>query len=299
MNKIAFLSYINRSGSTFLLNKLSNYKNIFVSLEAEILIKLLLNKPNEKFSVGTKNKLKLLFKKDQHFKYWNIHENNISQLSHDLTNFQTFNHLINQYKTNVKPKANYIIFKGNDLFNFYNEIHENDIKDYNIKFLSIIRDPRAIFLSQKNTKFQNKSLNTNPLITSNQWNWFINNINNNKIHLIKYENLINDFKNEFDQILEYLQIKNEKSDELKSLSKIIPNNFKQIHKRIDKNPDTSRINVWQNELNKNIIYIIQKNTKNNLKKMDYEFKEIKHNKSIAFILKSYYMFLIFCRLNKY
>ena len=124
------------------------------------------------------------------------------------------------------------------------------------KFLHIIRDGRAVFASLKNVKW---GANT-PFAAANYWARFLAhgfvakslNMNNN-YREVQYEKLLRD-SDEIRSIVSWVS-ENSKvdsvDDELLSKNDVvteIPKHTKSQHSLVNKGPQVSRINAWENDL---------------------------------------------------
>ena len=275
--QIIFLTYQNRSGSTFLANQLSRHKNILVCPEAEILVSIFLQNPNLKFKDNKENvrKIENKLQNDLKFKFWNLTNLHLS----NLTNFENFVNILTQYKNKTKPEAEILLFKSDRLIHLFDRI-----QNQNTRFISIIRDPRAVFLSQKNTigSWQ-KPMNTNPINSAVNWEIFVEKSNqfsqNHKsFYQLKYENLITNFDTEFNQVLLFIFNNNVDITQLSvegDLFERLPNFQKHFHTNITQKPIIENIEKWKTELSEFEIAIIEKIAKKSIILNNYECLKIK------------------------
>jgi hypothetical protein len=111
-----------------------------------------------------------------------------------------------------KPEASSIIFKAERLVDLFAGIDKNTGSGINFKYISLIRDPRAIYASQKRTKIPGTDLvmSKNPVFTAIFWNHFMheNFINRKKLdmHEIKYRELIQGMEAVVSGLSVYLQM---------------------------------------------------------------------------------------------
>ena len=100
--RIIFITYINRSGSTYLSNLFSKSGDILVCPEADILVDLFLVNPEKKFSLtNNKELLNQIISYDKKLKYWEIHAADIQLPQKPFTNFDLFIAILISYKNKV------------------------------------------------------------------------------------------------------------------------------------------------------------------------------------------------------
>jgi len=89
---LIFITYVNRSGSTYLANIFSKYDEVLVCPEADILINKFLINPSKSFKFNDleKNRIKKIVDQDNKLKLWNISFNNLLTLEYSKINFDSF-----------------------------------------------------------------------------------------------------------------------------------------------------------------------------------------------------------------
>lgn len=277
-NQFVLVSYLSRSGSTYLTNFLSSNKNILVCPEAEILINLLLESPLDKIDF---TKEKWLYHKlycDKKFLSWDLNLNH-DEIIDLKNNLEIFLFILSKYKTKTKPDAGYIVFKGESLNNLASRLTRDLLITNNIRFIFIVRDGRAIFNSQKKSyhSLLKLPMEVNPISFSKKWNKYIDNVTSittariTHYQLVKYEDLIQDFNLVINKILFNLGIQDLKSFSFKSADLLsrIPDNQKHLHTNVQNKPDISKIHQWNTLLSRSEIVILQFYMHQKLKSMDY------------------------------
>lgn len=301
---LVFISYINRSGSTFLLNLFSKSKDILACPEAEILVNEFLILPEKKFTLNELyiQKLNKYIKHDLKFKNWNLKFQEISGIKNVRKNFDAFVYILNKYREKVKPKAKFIIFKAERIVHLYNSISEEDKIKYNLKLILIIRDCRAIFASQKSTYFidKQKPMSSNPVYTAILWNIFLSKYKilkkRNDVILIKFEDLISNLHAKFCELLDIISISEfDFSDSVAGdLYDRIPLNQKEIHKNILDAQKLDKINDWNQTLSRKEIKLIELTSCKYLQLFGYEIFDQRFNIIYIFLLfKFLYNYLKF------
>lgn len=304
--KIIFVTYINRSGSTFFVNSLSKSDDILVCPEAEILIDLFLKTPAKSFNPnkGFSNTLVNAVLKDKKLKHWGLGKENITQnIQNEVTYFTAFLAFINIYRKKVKPEATILVFKAEKLIYYYNLIRPHTRK-YNIKFIAIIRDCRAIFYSQNNTLIpeSNRKMETNSLKLAKRWNDYIRLetkfSEDDDFITISYEALIEDFHNYFNFVCKRINIQPFSQDSKGDLMHRLPISHRIIHNNMENKPEISKIYSWNSDLENTRIFIIEYISGSLL--VDKGYKLINIDKNIpAAILRLILEYLSFLLLKIY
>jgi len=294
--KLFFLSYINRSGSSFIAQQLSKYDDIFVFPEGDALI--------DKYLLKSKINLKSdylinFFSKDIKLKNWDITEKEINTIVLKYNSKKDiFLNILLTFKNKYKPDANILIFKMQNAFIKYNKLKDNI--NHNIGLISIIRDPRAIFISQKNSldPYSTKPFNINPLITAYYWNSYINKILSNKNNIIiKYEEyVVKKIKVEY-VILDQISSNKKKSDKGITYWDLLSDREKKLHANIDKKPQIESINKWKQTIKPYELSIITKICKNNLLKQKYDTEN--DNFKLNYFWYLYFKLRIFFKIDIY
>lgn len=292
--KLILISYVNRTGSTFLSNEFSKYDSILVCPESEVLVTYFIasekpyyNQPKKLFHL-----LRQIIETDPKLKYWNLNISDFSNLNSFNNNFEIFLAILITYRNQIKPYAKTIVFKADTLAYYFDKIHSFYLERYKIKFISIFRDGRAAYASQRITigaKTQ-KPMNKNPVKAAKIWKNWINIclIHNTSPHfiIIRYESLITDFQHEFDNLLHKLQMDVEivKKNKHGDLYERIPPNQRSMHINILKPPLKNHIDKWINELPANHIVIFEKIAKDELILLNHKLIKPHVNKTRLFLL---------------
>lgn len=281
--KLVLLTYVNRSGSTFLANLFSKSPDILVCPEAEILIDLFLTNPGEKFEFNESftKKLKRYMSEDHKLRHWSLDEDIISGLKNCRTNIDAFASIITSYKELHKPAAHAVVFKAEKLLDYIDSLDKIENFNYQLYFISILRDCRAIYASQKNTYFPGTmiKMSNNPVSTSLIWNHFyrqseILNIKHN-FYFVQYESLIADTEHIFNDLITWLSLNQFRFISVKGdLFDRLPDDHKDIHVNINEDPIPERLTAWKKQLTNDEVNIIQEVSKNYLSIAGYKLEKI-------------------------
>lgn len=283
MKQLVFLTYIPRSGSTFLSKLLDEYKEIGVSIEANIPDGFRNGKCFVTNDAELEEYLDRLYNDDK-FRFWGIPRKNLKTILRKKEYPLKFNDILpvilsKYFKTEDKKIW---ILKLGYYINYVNQLKK---LFPNSKFIFIIRDPRGIFNSQRTSMLPNK----NKPMARNTFHSFRLARKFNKVSLIiekylskdwmyvvQYENLIKDTKNELIKILNFLGVSNIKNKK-RNYFKKIPEAQRNLHKKINSIGLLNNINKWEKSLSNSEIYIIQKISGENMVKYGYIPKAINTN----------------------
>jgi hypothetical protein len=303
-----------RSGTTLLKTILETHPNIKIPFECPLIIYLfgkygkikIWNNKKKNQLISDLNEIPL-------FNYWVIDKNNLKTSLSSMIGNYTFqeiikkiylNHISYKYKKNIQ----WIGDKNPEYTMYTKELSEIFP---NSKFIFIVRDYRDHYVSIKNSKLGYPSA----ALTTLRWKEAIDNINKlskikNKVHIIKYENLVNNPKLEINKICSFLNIKYHKkmikfykNKQLmnyykKRWLKIKTKNSKQkiqissnrklsnitkIHKSLFNPITNKKIGIYKTKLSKNEIKICNNIIKNYKGKISYLQKNQKFELMIFFI----------------
>lgn len=297
MLKLVFLQYIDRSGSSYLANLLSNYKQVFVFPEAGYLNNLLLKYPDRKFKKGDAIQRRLEKVCESHFqiKHWPLKELFALGLN-EISYFELFLQLLKLYARKHKFNETLWVFKFQHTPGVIKYINEARI--YGIEFYSILlfRDPRAICNSQIRVAKDYPQLvfSKNPLILIKKWNKFYREANmvypNESKLILKFEDLIQQSPGIHTSVSNFLTIERELDENENNYYFQLTAIEKRLHSQIICSPKSKRIDAWQTELPKRLIAIFDLLFFNNNRTLGYVGK----NDSYSFIMLVKLFFTIVC-----
>jgi len=299
--QIIFVTYIPRSGSTFLLNELDKYSEI-LSLTENNYINVILNKKKIK-----RKDLKYYFDKSDHNTAWEFSELEKEKLSKETDIYSFFlNSLLIQHRK-IKPEASVIIYKNSGLNEFLYEMPQKYIIRFNIKFIVLIRDLRAIYFSHSNMRSEkNGNFNSNPLIIVNYASALINYVEilkkKKNVLEIKYEELIVNFDETVREILKFINKDKKFVKQNHDFIFRVGEESKTIHQNIKEKPMISNIAKWKGNIAKISLLLLEQEGVNFFNSFSYE-KELK-KPSIACVMQEkfynlYFKCRIFFRMDKY
>lgn len=253
--KLVFLQYIDRSGSSYLANLLSNNKQVYVFPEAGYLNSILLKNPSRKFRKGNAIQRRLEEDSESHFqmKHWPIKELFELKLN-NTTYFELFLRLLKLYARKHKLNKLLWVFKFQytpGVIKYINEAIFNGFEFYSIL---LFRDPRAICNSQIRVAKEYPQLvfSQNPLILIKKWNKFYREAskvypNESKL-IVKFEDLIKQSTETHISLSAFLTIERELDENENNYYSQLTAIEKQLHSQIINNPTDERVHAWETEL---------------------------------------------------
>ena len=293
--KLILLTYVNRSGSTYLAHLLDQYQDVLAFPESDILVDYFLTKPGKEFTLSERiyEDLLIEFSHDYKFRAWNLKDDEFIGLKEARNHFEAFIFILKVYRDKMKPGASILLFKSERIIHLISQIPVDFFGKYNIHIMAIIRDCRAVYHSQKMTPIpeSSKRMSGNPIETAIKWNSFINRVLRvPSLILIKYEDLIQDQKKIIKSIIKKLDIadvQNQIGSE--TLYDRLLDSHKTIHQNILKSPQLNSTVKWTDHLKPFEIHIINKYARKGLLYMN--LSSIQTTNTLKFL--SYEVFCIF------
>jgi|GEM_PF-757521 len=263
---IIFLTYLNRSGSTYLANLLSSSKDIIACPEAEILVNLFLEDPYGRYYPPEKNRreyLLSLLQTDPKLKFWNLDPEVLDQVNSSARNMDQFLNILVRYRDRIKPGAGILLFKAERLIHLVSNIMSEPV-GINTSFIALVRDPRAVFDSQKRTvsPLNGKPMSTHPVNTAIQWREFARLCRGYEklpgFNLVQFEDLILSGNEVMTRLCERLRLD---PSSIKpgygDLYERIPPDHRPIHESILKGPLPGKTGEWKQQLTRNETRLIE------------------------------------------
>ncbi|WP_372367359.1 sulfotransferase [Candidatus Uabimicrobium sp. HlEnr_7] len=283
---IVFLTYLSRSGSTFLASNLYKYKDIFVSLEAPIPDNVHYGSFKINNSAELESFIENLYTK-QKFLAWGVQKDflytELACKSFPI-NFNTILSTILTMRASQETKVH--IYKcGHYIF------HVGKIRALfpDAKIIFLVRDIRAIYNSQKTAKNSQtgKVMAKNPVETAMYYRQAISiaqSYNHNSwFYLLRYEDMLKDLFLELENLCKFLNITHEKVEN-KNYSLKIPKEQQHLHSGINASPNLNKIERWRQHLSKYEIYSLQRIAKQEMEKYKYEKVQIENIGLLGYLL---------------
>jgi hypothetical protein len=285
---------------------LDSSPKILACPEGDMLVSFFLENPGEEFTFDNKTRSRLIniFSSDIKLKCWGEGKSFFSGLENKKNNLEAFLMILINYRNQVKPDAEFILFKAERIIYLVRKIQKAKT-DHTIRFISIIRDPRAVFTSQKRTYFPGTRMimNNEPVKFANYWKRYIrisySSVNKDFLN-IRFEDLIADYSSNLIVLSRFIkQDLSALSPEKGNLLQRMPDVQIKIHKNIQEKLLIHKIDEWKKELTSTEIYIIERISGKLLSDAGYgNTKPNKPGISIYFYVKLQMLALHFNRFYK-
>jgi hypothetical protein len=268
--QIILLTYINRSGSTYLANILSSAENICVCPEVDAPVRLFLEDPGRKFKMNDRSleRIHSVFEDDRKMRTWDFQVTIDTFPSEVSTHYQAFITLLKAYARMQKPLANMVVFKAERIAALVPKIKEalTLTEKEALKIISLVRDPRAVIASQLRTPDPGSSLpmTRNPVRKAMQWNRYIQTIRENGEGtpprlVLRFEDIIGNLDRSIDEISGFLGLEPGFIDPHKGeLFSKLGEADRSIHSLVGQPPRKERITGWKSELDEDLVYQIER-----------------------------------------
>ncbi len=261
-----FIGYCDRSGSTFLLNELNKIEGVVVCPELDLLVRVLLKNPHKEINIRFLRNFRQAISNENKFTLWDIPINSTGCINR----IDLFFKIIDDYSQKLTKSPKFIVFKERSILEYFKVLSNSNPS---VCFVSLIRDPRAVFASQKRTinLSQNKLMSNNALTTARIWNRHCRTNERIDIKTITYERLIGNPESTIQGLFRWI----EKSDSSLSYktdieAKPFYNKIEEKHTLVSEPPIISRITAWEKELSAADIAIIEHICYDNMVKYKYK-----------------------------
>lgn len=284
--EVIFLTYLNRSGSTYLANLLSSSEKIIAFPEAEILVSLFLEDPFSNYNPQDKDKrdylLSLLYN-DPKLKYWDLGSEVFDPATNNARNVDQFLKILTAYRDRFKPGATVFLFKAERLIHLIRKVRW-DKTGVKTSFIALMRDPRAVYASQSRTisPLDGKPLSENPVYTALQWKQFAGICSYggrmDAFSLVQYEDMIISGQKFIEQLCARLgmdpgSITPGRGD----LYRRIPQDHRAIHEGIQMGPLAEKTDEWERVLTVKEARLIEHTAASLIRSNGYQLSEPVNN----------------------
>ena len=259
--QLVFLTYLSRSGSTYLARQLDAYQDVAVSLEADFPDGIAYEgAPIASTRANLEPALDALFALDK-FQAWQVERPALHKALAARSfpvSFEAF--LIEALQQHFRAsEARIWIYKQGAYVWHLPEIRQRFPQ---ARVLLILRDPRATYNSQKRSRLSTTGapMASNPVAFARQFKgvmavaeryrtapWF---------HAVRYEDLVTDLQKQVRGVLRFLGASDAKA--ATDYANRIPASQQHLHAHVGKRPMTQRIDAWRQELEAVEIAAIQR-----------------------------------------
>jgi hypothetical protein len=265
--QIIFLMYENRSGSTFLASRLDLHDEVAVTIETEAFADLLETGPVMKDAADIERVVDT-FLGDDKFLEWNLSREALETGLQSLNTPASFETILRKVLDLHFDGADtpYYLVKGTRLTHHIARLRE-EVPD--ASYLHIIRDPRGVFGSQKQSigSYTARAMNEDPLDAARRWAANARRVDRvaaPDMMEVRYEDLITDYDETLTQIRDFMHREGlpviaaaGDMDGEAYLAKI-PEDQRHLHQNLAQKPRPDRIEAWRNELTDAEIALTQK-----------------------------------------
>lgn len=293
---IYFLLYDGRSGSTLLAALLNKYKGICVSRESAFVSRIY----SYPYQINTHKQIPkfVLYLFDEfQFCELGLSENevtaSINKLIAPFTREQIIKSIIDLYFYKFGKLAKVWIIK-HPPFRYLKRL---DNIGYDINYIHIYRDGRAVFNSKKSSLLPNgRRMQSNLIKAARDWkklNSLYFKIDDEKVLHIKYENLVSDEQKIILKILKRLNLN--KADKVVSNStndyySNIGDKQKNLHSNVKSTINPTIATKWKEQLKSYQIYSYERVNKKMLQSLGYKLEYSENKSSYLYTKSSLYLF---------
>lgn len=250
--KYIFLSYINRSGSTFFVNQLSKSAEICICPESDALFEVLLSSPEKNCkTVLTKRALNYLYREKKYL-HWGIAREELVVIAESCEKCtQVFIKVLELYARKHKPNAKVVLYKHNNLLSVNVVKHFTGDEFYH---QALLRSPYGVYESQKRTisPYTQKAMSKNPVEFAYKWNKFASQILQSKafsnFRLIEFASLMSNTNGLVSEIISELGVESVILNDQGDADLFLSEPYKKIHEKAGHNSSTGAIQSWEKEL---------------------------------------------------
>lgn len=257
--QIILLSYVNRSGSTFLLSTLNKWPEICCCPEAEVLMELLLFEPQKIVSASQIKKLEYALINDYKLKHWKLKPDTILPACNNKKNSECFAEILNAFCDMHKPQAKFVVFKAEYLIFLYEKL-----RNFNCLWIDLVRDPRAVYNSQSKTinPYTGKPFSENIYQFAFHWNRHVKqalkHFKATNCQIIFYEDLIGDYTKCINAVASFIKI------DILNFSKVqISDSYfmlpeqQNIHRNHGFPPIPQCVDKWRKHIDSKALFVIR------------------------------------------
>lgn len=255
--QIVFLMYENRSGSTFLASRLDLHPEIGVTIETEAFADLLETGASIRDAADV-DRVVATFFGDEKFGQWGIEREELRAALAALgapADFEAILRTVLDLHFRSGPLSYYLV-KGTRLTHHIARLRR---EVPTARYLHILRDPRGVFGSQKQSvgSYTARAMNEDPRDAARRWAANarrVDRVTGPDLMEVRYEDLIADYDRTMDAVRRFVA-----RDDLPALAAAgdfdgeaylarIPEDQRHLHRNLLRKPRADRIEAWREEL---------------------------------------------------
>ena len=263
--KIGILTHLSRSGSTLLARMLDDYDDICVTTEGEFPLELFGVKSYAPILFQDHNQIQAYLDtvlKQTRVASWKLSDATILEscqsMGYPISGPALVQSILAVYRNMYKPKAKIVIYKACPFMPWH--ISESMQHFPEVKFLHLLRDPRAVYHSQKNSidPFTQKPYSNSALKTALDWKKATDLALVDAATMeMRFENLVDDPTPIIKSILQFLALENEAKshNEIPFMGRMEQVD-QELHQEINLAPDPKKNLAWQTSLSARELKVI-------------------------------------------
>lgn len=251
--KLAFLLYLNRSGSTFLARQLDSLVDVSVSIEADFVDGIYKRGYRIRTAEDVSEYLDAA-SRDSKFSSWPIDR---SRLERRLAAGPFPVPFVRFLKTAIEESVSasgvrVLVFKHGPYWSVIRRLHR---EAPDALFLFIARDPRGIFASQKRSidirtkRPMSERAAISALMYRAAVRCVLDSRSASRLLVLRYEDVIADLDEELSRICSFLDIHCERTPQDEYASRI-PEEQRHLHGNVEAPPLAGRMDAWRTELSR-------------------------------------------------
>lgn len=267
-NEVVFLSYLSRSGSTFLASHLSQLRYVHVTLEVDLPQRVVRGEPCRK--VTSRRDLRVFVNRlyrSRKFQAWNVGRGDLlsfveARIELPVSPLRVAV-AIARYDASVKsPAARVVILKSGwprpSDWLYRSEAFRG------FRMLYLFRDPRAVYNSQRRARRPDCPLFLSPSPRSLVREWANQAKSIQKLagshssFSLQYEFLVKNVESTMEVLSSWLNVPSELACGTREYGDRLPAWQQDLHERLSTAPDMSRMNRWKKELDPHAVKEIER-----------------------------------------
>ncbi|MFP4027802.1 MAG: sulfotransferase family protein [Candidatus Brocadiia bacterium] len=276
MPQLAFLIYIPRSGSTLLSKMLDGYRDVTVSLEANLPDGIVREEFHASSQSNLKEEIDELYE-DRKFRNWDIPKHILIKRMQQIqfpVHFSDILPILLEEGARARGQSPSVcVYKTGGY-----TLHIPKLRSLfpDSKILIALRDPRAVYNSQKKaigsktdrpmavnpiafTRLKRRKYRTMRLLKRKRW-----------FKVVQYENLVCNPTEVVEKVLSFLEVPARPDTGQRCYEDAIPPSQQHLHPLIHEKPRKDRIDAWQSELSVEEIWLLDLILGDEMQRWGYE-----------------------------
>lgn len=279
IDRLAFILYDSRSGSTLLASLLNRFEGMMVTLESAYVSRIL-ELGDSSLLLDVDFLIQYLYEEVQ-FIELGIDKDDLrgafKSAPEGLTKRSIIEIITRSYFNDESFSSKYIVIK-HPPFNYMPDLIE---MFPSVKFIQIVRDGRGVFNSKKRTySLDGTRMETNIIMAALDWRWKVIKSRKYPNHVIsiRYEDLIKNTELTLHDLVQYLSLNQDEmrtANERNEYFESIGEKQKSLHKNVKRHPRIENIYKWKTELTIEEIKLYSYINRKMLREFNYQVERVK------------------------